>query len=223
MKATLLGGVAAVMIVFGLGFARPTPVPRPADTLAYSVKIDMPGATGSGVVIGHAVDTIVGKPVTHSLVITCAHVVTDDFTVSPPTTADVIRNGKTFHGRLIAVDVDQDLALLEVDENWPVAPIFTGALQQGEPEIVVGHPLGEGLSITQGFVGTVDPDHPVRQGSASAWPGNSGGGVFGDHGGWKLIGLIEMVRAYGMGGVADNISYFIPVTRILAFLKSHHV
>jgi hypothetical protein len=64
------------------------------------------------------------------------------------------------------------------------------------------------------------------QGTASMYPGNSGGGVFVNHGGWKLAGLAELVWSWGVGAgfarvpmLASTVSYFVSMKNIRLFLE----
>lgn len=228
--ASFLLAVAAVVAAGPISVG-PTPA---SSAMPYAVEIELPGSQGSGVIVGNVRIATWGKPVTHSLILTCAHVVVrENSSEPPPDTVDVIHDGKKVTGEVIAVDPKTDLALIEVNEHWTASPILLDSLRVGERDIAVGFPLGSHVTITDGYVGEVDgellPDkRKIRQESASMWPGNSGGGVFVDRSGWKLAGIAEILRTipgglFSQGQIANTVGYFIPVEDIRLFLENVHI
>lgn len=212
---------------------------QPIDVLPETVKVlaKKDGGTeeGTGVSVGSSVYSISDHHAVRTLIVTCDHVVRlhDDLIDK----VIVIRNGKRFDGTVIADDKKLDLALIEVKEHWPTLQMFTGKLRVGEPDIAVGYPLGAGISISSGFIGERAPadkdmgKEPHFQESAPIWPGNSGGGIFVNRGGWKLAGIVEFSNTSALPGVvlfvplrqiASEISYAIPIITVEKFLTENH-
>lgn len=218
--ATAISGCAISDNPVGaLAPSRATPAEQSADIVPYAVKINLPKDSGSGVVIkgGNGI----------SLILTCSHVITSEGDTAK--SAKITHNGKTVIGDVIANDPKLDLALLEVKDSWPVAPMYLDPVIVGEPDLVVGYPLNFGIAITSGFIGQMfnrkDGD---QQESASMWPGNSGGGVFVYRHGWKLAGISEAVMGIpigpmGMHQLAPSVAFFIPMASIQKFLQANHI
>jgi S1-C subfamily serine protease len=139
----------------------------------------------------------------------------------------------TFKAKVIAHDKDHDLALLELDGEWPgyVAPIAVDAkgLMGGDRVWVAGSPLGKHPHIVSGEV-SLPLDDDEMQGvrhliaTASVAPGNSGGGLW-----WKnprtgRYELVAVTRAravvpLGFGAaLLPHMSMFIPVHHVREFL-----
>lgn len=224
--------------------APPVTPSSPAFAQDYAVEVNSVGSTGSGVVIGNITyNVIAGHPAVHSLIITCAHVVTVDSTIQAPPVVMVVHDGKTYAGRVIAVDGNADLALIDVAQHWQPMHLYTGEIEPGMREVTVGYPLGTHLQISPvGFVGQMNVSHDLgalatkhdsaREGSTPMWPGNSGGAVYvATHVGWQFIGLAKMIAEYpvmlGHGSAtlvaAPSVSYFITADTIAKFLKAQHV
>ena len=117
------------------------------------------------------------------LVLTNAHVVAQAQNISV-----VLSDGRTVPAKLLGLDSDLDLAVLEVPEarGLPVIPIGSSAdLMLGETVIAIGNPLGLGSSVSQGVVSQPLREVELKRGvaqdyiriDASINPGNSGGAL----------------------------------------------
>lgn len=213
-----------VLGVFLFAAARlmPSPPTSSAPLLAYSFRVFVPGGYGSSTVIGNARYHIDGKPVTFSLLLTCAHVVKGAKWVK------VDRKHRLYPATVLAVDPKIDLALLEVKEHWKPAALYFGPVAQGEAERIVGAPIDYPVMVSGGFIGPVLKKwhgRMLRQGSAPSYPGNSGSGVFVRHDGWKMAGVLDAVGTYEQDGLAETfaptVSLFVPMQAVRRFLNEN--
>lgn len=123
-------------------------------------------------------------------------------------------------GRVVNVDTDHDLALLNVEPGppHPVAEINDEAIRPGDEVQVMGHSVGLGWSYSRGDVAAVRymtiglMSGLWLQTTAPSSPGNSGGGAFDAHG--HLIGI-----CHGGARRGQNINLFVHRTHIATFLK----
>lgn len=177
----------------------------------------------------------------YSYILTCYHVVSSGGSLS------INYGGKKYKAYIVRSVPHEDLAILSTKENIPVAPLSRDkTIKPGNKEIIAGYPLDEGLLLTQGFFGaeqpfkgyhTLDADNGVGDpplmgfGSASAWPGNSGGGVFAlANGHWVLAGVTSDISVFPIQPIFGNgvpyaqlvptLSHYIPVRYALPILAS---
>jgi len=156
---------------------------------------------GSGVVIDEG-----------GIVLTNAHVV-DGANEIIIHTAD----GQALEARVIGMETDLDLAVLNVKGERPLPAIdlgTSGDLLLGESVIAIGNPYGLGQTVSTGVVSTVSREVEIQQGifqdyvqtDAAINPGNSGGALVNIEG--ELIGINTAIHAQGEG-----IGFAIPVDR----------
>jgi len=129
--------------------------------------------------------------------------------------------GKQYIARLVARDVQTDLAVIRImdDEPLPVVNIGTSSdIMVGEPCIAVGNAYGYEHTVTRGIISAIH--RPVQvsdaqfyddliQTDASINPGNSGGPLLNIDG--EMIGVNVAVRAGAQG-----IGFAIPIDKALA-------
>jgi serine protease Do len=183
--------------------------PAKVDTKAVEKTRKPDTGTGTGFVVsadGH--------------LITCAHVIQG---------ADLIEvwiQGKTQTARVVAVEPDDDVALLKIEAvGLPALSLAdSGKVRLGEEVRAIGFPLstvlGNGIKVTRGIVaGVVERDEGKRfQIDAAVNPGNSGGPVVNTRGqvlgvaSSKLVGL-ELMR----------VGFCVPAARALSLLKANDV
>ncbi|HEX6087426.1 MAG TPA: trypsin-like peptidase domain-containing protein [Thermoanaerobaculia bacterium] len=120
--------------------------------------------------------------------------------------------------RLLGVDPDSDLAVLQVEgKNFTAAPIGTSSdLMIGETVVAVGNPFGLSGTVTTGVLSALGRSVPSEtqgrtytdflQTDASINPGNSGGPLLNIEG--KVIGINVAIYAQAQG-----IGFAIPVDR----------
>ena len=147
----------------------------------------------------------------------------------------VLDSTRTVRATLRAADAARDLALLAVEESFPLAaPVRQDAAPKlGEPVAVVGYPLVNVLSAqpnvsfgnvnsTVGVKGNpaqMQIDVPIQR-------GNSGGPVFDAAG--NLIGIVvskldALKLAKSTGDLPQNINFAIRGDVVRAFLEAQHV
>jgi serine protease Do len=126
---------------------------------------------------------------------------------------------RTYAGRFINADPDNDLALVKIDGGpFPYVDIArTDDLMIGETVIAVGNPLGLGHTVTTGVLSarrsslaisrTVKIPH-LLQTDASINPGNSGGPLLDING--RLIGINTAIVRYVQGVSIEGIGFAIP-------------
>lgn len=120
---------------------------------------------------------------------------------------------------VVAIDTENDLAILKVDTDKPLPFLKLGRsddLMQGETVIVVGNPLGYEHTVTTGVVSALNRElyfsenvvyRGLIQTDAPINPGNSGGPLLNVLG--EPIGINTAIR-----GDAQNIGFAIPVDHI---------
>lgn len=180
------------------------------------------GSMGSGTVIGDIHHHVGNKDgVFHSAILTNEHVIRGASRVY------VHWKGRKIEGRVIAIDAELDLALVQVSERLPKVELLDGPIWDGENTWVVGYPFGLSASITHGFISPKAPKQELRQESASIWFGNSGGGVFVLRDGrYVLAGVADAIYARPMmGGIlfANTVGFFVPIESVKKFLANNHV
>lgn len=151
------------------------------------------------------------------LIDAAGHVVTNNHVVEDATELAVaLPDGTLRRTRLVGVDPDTDLALLEIDATGlrPIAMGESGALAVGDVVLAVGNPLGVGQTVTQGIVSAVgrkgigiNPIENFIQTDAAINPGNSGGALIDTAG--RLVGINSAILS--RGGGSEGIGFAIPV------------
>ena len=152
------------------------------------------------------------------LVLTNAHVVAQAQTISV-----VLSDGRAVPARLLGLDSDLDLAVLEVPEakGMPIIPLGSSAgLMLGETVVAIGNPLGLGSSVSQGVVSQPLREVELKRGVSQDYiqidapinPGNSGGALVNLDG--ELVGIPTAI----ISG-AENIGFAIPVDRALKIAR----
>ncbi len=130
--------------------------------------------------------------------------------------------------RLVAVDLDNDLAILRLvgddgkAETYPYLPLGrSDDLMLGETVIAIGNPFRLGITVTTGIVSalrrSIRPQHAQEtefrdfiQTDAAINPGNSGGPLLDVTGRWIGVNTAILNRATG----AEGIGFAIPADRV---------
>lgn len=133
-----------------------------------------------------------------------------------------LANGEQFPARIIAVDSQNDLALLKIDSKLPLPAIGiadSDELMLGQTVLALGNPFGLDNTVTRGIVsaksrnvksGAMQYDELIQT-DAAINPGNSGGALI-DLGG-RLVGVNVLVLAKSQG-----ISFAIPSNKMIDVL-----
>ncbi len=176
------------------------------------VVITSDEGSGTGFVVG-----------THGYVLTCAHVLPEEGSVT--IAYNVLINGRTktvsLKAKPVRIDRERDLALLKISPEGQLAPVAmadASATEAGEAVTVIGNP-GLGSEILKHTVTTGVISSPEReldgqkyvQTSAAVNAGNSGGPVFGAKG--QIVGLV--VLKANLEGTA----FAVPASELRQFLN----
>jgi serine protease Do len=143
-------------------------------------------------------------------------------TLAPPVSVNGEKvEGERYIARLVARDMETDLAIIKIDTDKDVPSITLGSsadLMPGEEVIAVGNAYGYEHTVTRGIVSALHRSVQVSdaqfyedliQTDASINPGNSGGPLLNIDG--EMIGINVAVRAGAQG-----IGFAIPVDRAMA-------
>jgi S1-C subfamily serine protease/HEAT repeat protein len=145
--------------------------------------------------------------------LTCAHCVAETETI------EIALAGKTYDGRVIAVDRTNDLALVRVDATGlPAIPLAdSDRVEAGDDVRTVGFPfsniLGDTVKATRGTISGIDAtgEPKIFLTDAAMNPGNSGGPLVLETG--EVVGIISAKFAedvHAKVGVAVPINAAIP-------------
>jgi S1-C subfamily serine protease len=142
----------------------------------------------------------------------------------------------TYQAKVIAHDKARDLALLEMDEDWPgfVASLAGEVVYSGDRVLAAGSPLGKMPHIVSGEVSLPLDDQPLEglrhtMATAPVAPGNSGGGLWRKNPATRQYEMVGVTRALALipvgfgAAMLPHMSYFIPLAEVRAFLTSNGV
>lgn len=131
---------------------------------------------------------------------------------------------KEYEARVVRTNSGHDVALLKINaKNLSAATLGNSDnVEAGDLAVVVGNPLGKlGDSISAGIISskerTITMENrqmSLMQTDASVNPGNSGGGLFNDHG--QLVGLIVAKSA---GENIEGLGFAIPIKAATSAVK----
>ena len=152
--------------------------------------------------------------------LTCHHCVDD------ATSIEVVLNGKTYQGKVLAGDAQLDVVLLKIEAGGltPLALADGQHVELGQEVRSVGYPLsdmlGESVKVTRGSVaGTVKREgRELYQVDASINPGNSGGPVVDTRG--RVVGMASE-KLYG--SKITNVGLCVPADEIRRWLDGKPV
>ena len=136
-------------------------------------------------------------------------------------------NDDVYDAKIIGTDPKSDLAVLKIDaKNLKCAAISDSSkLELGQECIVIGNPLGEGISCSNGIISALAKEINVNnysmtvlQTNAAVNEGNSGGGLFNMNG--DLIGIVNAKSsgAYSQATV-EGMGYAIPANTVQKIIK----
>ena len=138
---------------------------------------------------------------------------------------DVNGESLRFDARVLAADEINDLALIQIDSDKPLAFLPLGAsdnLQVGQKVLAIGNPFGLSGSLTTGVISSLGRSirsedgilEEMIQTDAAINPGNSGGPLLDSSG--AVIGVNTAI--YGPGGNI-GIGFALPISRAKTLLE----
>ena len=184
------------------------PMPTAADSPG-GVMREMLASTAQVVVIREGGTRRAGSSVVvsngegRSLLVTAAHVLTPVEEQEIHALTPLGRTAKP--ARLIAVDADADLAILEVEAFEANSITFASRAMLGDPIFVASFPWGGRATVVSGMVSQIDHvtgeddggfplEGPVALIDATVSHGMSGGGVY-DRDSGALVGIVRSHRS----------------------------
>lgn len=166
-------------------------------------------ALGSGVIVSK-----------DGYIVTNNHVIENAVEVSVK-----LYNGENYNAKLIGTDAKSDLAVLKIEANDLEFSLIADSslLKLGQECVVIGNPLGEGITCSNGIVSALEKeitvnDYPmsVIQTNAAVNEGNSGGGLFNMNG--DLIGVVNAKSSnpssYMNNATVEGMGYAIPANTV---------
>lgn len=168
---------------------------------AYAINF-IPEETYNSVVVVYT-DTGVGSgfSIKENIIITNAHVVGYNKKVVVN-----LYDGTTIKGSVIKIDIEKDLALIEVDKTITPLSINSDILSIGQEVYAIGAPKDMPYTMTKGIISALDRklgQNTYIQIDASVNSGNSGGPLVDDNG--NVIGIITLKASDAEGiGFAIN-------------------
>lgn len=213
---TIYSFLTALVLVFA--FYLPVSPNNPSNYMqSVCVLIDnMDSSSGSGLVILHKNKTYI---------LTCAHVMNDFFGIYIP--AYVVQNvykneilsKKVYIGRVVCVDKQKDLALLEITGKTH----FKNSIHINDESYVsvgnqiwtIGSHYGHKCynTVSRGIISRYDHGKILRyQIDCNTYLGVSGGGMFDDNG--RFLGIVSSMRNVNMG-------YVITTKSVKQFLRKN--
>lgn len=168
---------------------------EPKELMDQAAVVHVDSGMGSGVI---------WKETGRILALTANHVVAQTADVK----LEMYESGLMLEGKVIRRDEETDLALIEVNADLPLGPLFLTDVNLGDKVCSVGAPFGETFCFIQSEVIKLMPDHVYVRGPTL--PGCSGGPVFK---GRMLTGVMVQASAGGQLG------RFVPCWKIRAFLR----
>ncbi len=133
-----------------------------------------------------------------------------------------LRDQTQLEARVVGVDPNKDIAVLQVDKPEKLKPVKVGssdALQVGQTAIAIGNPFGLDHSLSKGVISALGRQvqgiggvtiRGMIQTDAAINPGNSGGPLL-DSGG-NLIGMNTMI--FSRSGSSAGVGFAVPVSFI---------
>ncbi len=208
----LVSALLGPLVALALGACAAAP-PAQTPDFVRALRQSAPAVVGIGndsVVLGSGF-----RVANTSLIATAAHTL-----ASLQAAPTVHWESKRWRARVVVVDPDKDLALLEIDASAPIPglALATEAAMPGEWILVLGCPFGTQPTATTGIVSALPgavlvPEALARrmQLNAAVNPGNSGGPVLNLAG--QVIGIANATIPAGFG-----IGFAVPVAELAEML-----
>jgi len=151
------------------------------------------------------------------------HIITNNHVVTGVDSVDVtLSNGDIFTAKVIGTDEYNDIAVLQLTDDYsndPINPIpfvDSSQIKVGDPVIAIGNPFGLSNTMTTGIVSQIGRLLPnqesgfsipnIIQTDAAINPGNSGGPLLDNNG--NLIGMNTAIES--KGGEFAGVGFAVP-------------
>ena len=175
---------------------------------AYAINFS-PETTYNSVVVVYS-DTGVGSGfyISENTIITNAHVVGNNSTVSI-----MLYNDESVKGNVIKTDTDKDLALVAISKTGVPLNISEETLSVGQEVYAIGAPKDMPYTMTKGIISAMNRkigQNEYIQMDASVNPGNSGGPLLDENG--NVIGVITLKASD-----AEGIGFAVTISDVRAF------
>jgi S1-C subfamily serine protease len=204
------------------------PVTGNTSADAIAAKVD-PAIVDINTTIGTSAAAGTGMIISSSgEILTNNHVVTGSSSI----TVALQGRSQTYTAHVVGVDISQDVALIQIDQNVSGLPTVTlansSSLQVGDTVVAIGNALGQGGAphATQGQItdlnqtitaseggGQSETLNGMIQSDAVIYEGDSGGPLVNTAG--QVVGMITAGQAQGFRSSASNVGYAIPVNTAL--------
>lgn len=194
---------------------------------AYNSVVEISSAIEQQSFFGYSTGYALGSGVVISA---DGYIVTNNHVVNGAKEVSVkLYNGENYTAELIGTDERSDLAVLKIDAHdlFYTTIADSSELILGQECVVIGNPLGEGISCSNGIISALEKDITVEnypmsviQTNAAVNEGNSGGGLFNMNG--DLIGIVNAKSGssssgsiFSIGGASvEGMGYAIPSNRV---------
>ena len=159
------------------------------------------------------------------------HILTNAHVVADADTVTVHVNGEERSAEVLGGSLQDDIAVLQLDDATGVVPATTasGAVAVGDPVVAIGNALAleGGPTVTQGIVSALDRSIDTEQGhldgllqtDAAISSGNSGGPLANAAG--EVVGINTAVASSNSNMQASNIGFVIPIAQALAIAQQY--
>ena len=153
------------------------------------------------------------------------YIITNEHVINGATAVEVKdAKGNIYQAKLVGFDAKTDLAVIKVDaKGMTYAEVSdSDALELGDEAIVIGNPLGNGISVSNGIISALNKEVTIEnekmyliQTNAAVNQGNSGGGLFDIHG--NLIGIVNAKSKNTTSEVSvEGLGYAIPSNLVVS-------
>jgi S1-C subfamily serine protease len=148
-------------------------------------------------------------------------VLTNNHVVSGSTSITVTVQGRsqTYTAHVVGVDISEDVAVIQIDQNVSGLPTVTFAdsssVKVGDQVVAIGNALGRGTRATQGQVTALDQTITASEGPGNSetldgmiesdaviYPGDSGGALVNTSS--QVVGMITAGEAQGFRSASDT-------------------
>ena len=194
---------------------------------AYNAVVEISSTIEQQSFFGYSTGYALGSGV---IISADGYIVTNNHVIEDATEVDVkLYNGEKYSATLVGTDARSDLAVIKIDAQdlEYVALADSSKLVLGQECVVIGNPLGEGISCSNGIVSALEKDITIEnypmsviQTNAAVNEGNSGGGLFNMNG--DLIGIVNAKSSSSSstsifsttGASVEGMGYAIPSNRV---------